>query len=182
MPLVSIIVACDPHGVIGKENKLPWRCKEDLQLFRKTTLNHAVIMGRKTWDSIPRKPLDNRANLVISRTRWDSRPDESIFFYGSIDVAIRSTKNAVKYSDMYGTHTNLSLKQYADKDIFIIGGAQTYKQALDMNLVDRIIMSTMNKVYDGDVKFPAIDRALWDVISTEEHEEFTLTVLDKKKR
>jgi dihydrofolate reductase len=66
---VSIIVACDKHGVIGKEGKLPWRCSEDLKIFRKRTLGHAVIMGRKTWDSLPKKPLDGRPNIILTRNQ-----------------------------------------------------------------------------------------------------------------
>lgn len=180
MSLVTIIVACDPDGVIGKENKLPWRCKEDLQLFRQRTYGHAVIMGRKTWDSIPKKPLDGRANIVVSRNMWLTEPNRSIFYYASLEGAIRSVKESNHCSDHYGISSSARImSQYCDKDIFIIGGAQVYKEALKKGLVDRIIMSKMNSKYEGDVYFPDLDDRIWEVTQTEEHDGFDVLFMDK---
>jgi dihydrofolate reductase len=160
---VTIVVACDVRGVIGKEGKLPWRVPEDLQAFRQRTLGNTIIMGRKTWDSLPKKPLDGRANVVISRS-YSERPkdaDVGPFFYGSLKQAI------IDLSDCAGR-----ISKYISKEIYIIGGAQIYKQALDDDIVDRIIMTKIKGKYDGDVFFPVLPSDKWIVTSTEYKKEF----------
>lgn len=151
---ISIIVACDPRGVIGKENKLPWRLPEDLKLFRERTLGHAIIMGRKTWDSLPKKPLDGRANVVLTRNFYEAPKDKNLgpFYCGSLMSALKCIGN---------------LEIYKDKEIFIIGGSTVYETALKSDIVDKIIMSKTNDTYDGDVYFPELEKDKWKTIATE---------------
>jgi dihydrofolate reductase len=166
---VSIIVACDPRGVIGKGNKLPWRIPEDLKLFRERTLDHAIIMGRKTWDSLPIKPLDKRANIVVTRSVFMAPKDKDLgpFYCGSLSGAIEFVGK---------------LNAYKDKEIFIIGGAQVYKEALDADLVDKIIMSKTVDNHDGDVYFPELDKDKWKVLGTEIRKGFDVIYMVKKDR
>lgn len=169
---VSIIVACDPKGVIGKNGILPWRVPEDLKLFRQRTLNHVIIMGRKTWESLPKKPLDGRPNVVISRTIWDmvKDPVEGPHWHGSLERALSAINN----------NWTGELAEYKHKDIFIIGGAQLYEEALKRNLVQRIIMSQLYENYDGDVLFPRLDSS-WYIYSCEKYEKFKVVYMSKSK-
>lgn len=124
--MINIIVATDPNGVIGKDNKLCWNVPEDLKLFKKRTLNSSIIMGRLTWNSLPKKPLPNRTNYIISR---DHQEPEGIWCK-SLEEAIEKAK---------GTEIN------------VIGGEQIYKLALP--LADRIILSKIHKEYEGNKYF-----------------------------
>lgn len=167
--MISIIVACDPKAVIGKQNKLPWRVPEDLKLFRERTLGHAVIMGRKTWDSIPRKPLDGRANIVISRNLWKPPvTQDGPYFFHSLKQAIATIQKS-----LLGPYV-----PYHDKDIFIIGGSHLYESALNEGLVDQIIMFKIHREYDGDVYFPKLGSE-WTVAYTEPRQDFDLVVMNR---
>ncbi len=79
-PLVSLMVAAARNGVIGREGRLPWRIPEDMRWFRKHTMGKTVVMGRKTWESLPKAPLPGRTNIVVTRNRsWEPRFDEAAF-------------------------------------------------------------------------------------------------------
>lgn len=132
-PSIIIIVAMDEQHGIGLGNKLPWSVPEDMTHFRNTTLMHPIIMGRKTFESIGR-PLPMRKNLVVSRNPTSS------FLYGSIEAA---------------------LKDADDSDIFIIGGAEIFKQTLPM--ADKLIVTHIHKTYECDTFFPEIAPE-WQVV------------------
>lgn len=141
MLTISIIVACDPNYLIGTEdNKIPWNLPKDLEFFKQTTLNSPIIMGRKTWDSLPRKPLPKRFNFVVSRT-VPSDPYATIT--QSKPLYVPNIEKAVSMSASLGF-----------KNAFIIGGAQIYKNALETGLVNKIIMTKVKKIYQGNVYFP----------------------------
>lgn len=125
--MINIIVATDQNGVIGKDNGIPWHLPADLKLFKQRTTGSGIIMGRATWDSLPKKPLPNRINCVISRTKTDG-------WFQSLAEAIDYLKNKTK-------------------DIFIIGGEQIYALALQQNLVDSIILTRVKGEYEGDKFF-----------------------------
>lgn len=127
--ILSHIVAVANHGVIGKEGKLAWHLKPDLQYFKKLTTGHTIIMGRKTYDSIGR-PLPNRRNIVISR-QMPAVP--------GIEIA-RSLEEA------------LSLADAPEKECFIIGGSQLYTQSLP--ITKRIYFTKINLNVDGDTYYP----------------------------
>lgn len=159
--MVSIIVAIAENGVIGDKNALLWNIKEDMRRFRTTTMGHPVIMGRKTYESIGR-PLPKRTNVVI--TRGDSE------FEGCL--VAHSIEEAVK---MFSP----------DEEVFIIGGAQIYKQALP--LADKLYLTVVHRSYDGDTSFPEIDYSEWREVAREEFERgeeydgaFTFIDLERK--
>ena len=142
--MVSVIVAIAENYVIGDKNTLLWNIKEDMRRFRTTTTGHPVIMGRKTYESIGR-PLPKRTNVVI--TRGDSE------FEGCL--VAHSLEEAVA---MFPT----------DEEVFIIGGAQIYNQALP--LADKLYLTIVHRNYDGDTSFPALDMSEWNELSREEFE------------
>lgn len=142
--MVSIIVAIAENGIIGDKNALLWSIKEDMRRFRTTTTGHPVIMGRKTFESIGR-PLPKRTNVVI--TRGDNT-------FEGCEVA-HSLEEAVAMFPK-------------EEEVFIIGGAQIYAQAL--SIADRLYLTIVHRDYEGDTAFPKFDMAEWREISREEFE------------
>lgn len=142
--MISIIVAIAENGVIGDKNALLWNIKEDMRRFRTTTTGHPVIMGRKTFESIGR-PLPKRTNVVI--TRGDAS-------FEGCEVA-HSLEEAIAMFP-------------AEEEIFIIGGAQIYAQALP--LADRLYLTIVHSDYEGDTSFPEINYSEWREVSRQEFE------------
>ena len=143
--MLSIIVAIAQNGVIGDKNSLLWHIKEDMRFFRTTTSGHAVIMGRKTFESLGSKPLPKRTNIVI--TRSDSEFDGALTAH-SLEEAVAMAKG--------------------DDEAFIIGGAQIYAQALDV--ADRMYITLVERDYAGDTSFPEIDFSKWELIGEQRYE------------
>lgn len=143
--MVSIIVAIARNGVIGDKNSLLWHIKEDMRFFRTTTSGHAVVMGRKTFESLGSKPLPKRTNIVI--TRADREFDGALTAH-SLEEAIAMAAG--------------------DEEIFIIGGAQIYAEAL--RLADRIYITYVDCDYEGDTSFPEVDYSQWKLVASEGHE------------
>ncbi len=144
MPRITIIIARARNGVIGSNGTLPWRLPEDLAHFKATTTGHAIIMGRKTWDSIGR-PLPRRRNIVVTRnTAWSAPGAERA---SSIDAAIALCA--------------------ADSEVFIIGGAQLYGEAEAR--ADRLILTEIEHDFEGDTLWPAPSPDIWQEISREQH-------------
>ncbi|RQO36017.1 diacylglycerol kinase [Herminiimonas sp. KBW02] len=140
---LTIVVATDSNNGIGINNTLPWHLPEDLAHFKRTTSGHPIIMGRKTFDSIGR-PLPNRRNIVITRNaEWQHAGVEAVT---SLDAA----KALV-----------------GDNQGFIIGGAQIYADTVAQ--VDRLIVTQIDKSFDCDAFFPAIDPKLWQETAREQH-------------
>lgn len=142
--MISIIVAVAENGAIGKDNQLLWRLSDDLKQFKALTTGHAVIMGRKTFESIG-KPLHNRTNIVITRQGKVSN-DESVLTANSIKKAIEIAKR---------------LK--GDEEIFIIGGGNIYEQSL--GITDKIYLTEVKVTIDGDTYFPKLKDDEWTEIS-----------------
>ena len=137
--MISIIVAVAANNVIGGENKLLWHIREDLQRFKTLTSGHAVVMGRKTWESLGR-PLPNRTNIVITRNP-DYEPDGALVAQ-SLEAAIELAKG--------------------DGEIFVIGGGEIYRQA--MSIADRLYITHVECNYEGDTTFPDILAEQWRVV------------------
>lgn len=136
---VSIIVAYNNKRVIGKDGKLPWNNSEDMRHFSATTNGHAVIMGRKTWESIGSNPLPNRNNYVVtSRAKTVLNGHLCEQYVPTLEEAIKLASHFAKF-------------------VFIIGGQQIYQYALDNKLVDRIIATELDNDIDGDTFFPEHD-------------------------
>jgi len=135
-PRLSIIAAMAKNRVIGIANTLPWRLSEDLQHFKALTLGHHILMGRKTWESLPGK-LPGRTSVVITRSRDLQAP--GCIVTNSIEDAIAACGD--------------------DDEIFFIGGAELYRQAL--NVADRIYLTEIQAEFKGDAWFPEFDSNLW---------------------
>ncbi len=156
--MIAIIVGMTKDRVIGKDNSLPWHIPEDLKSFKRLTNNNVVIMGRKTYDSIPKKyrPLPNRHNIVISKSLL---PTEGI------DVA-KSIEQSLEIAKSY------------NKPIFVIGGSTIYKQFLP--IADTMFISYIKGNFEGNTYFPELNLNEWEVTNEEEFNEFTLTTYKRK--
>lgn len=135
----NLIVAMDPNGVIGKDGGIPWHFKEDLQFFKRTTKNCHVVMGRKTWFSLPEafRPLPDRENLVVTNNFWAVYPSP-VHIWMDLDRC----------------------KAWLDEregDTYFIGGASIYQWALNNVKFDNMYLTITKKEYDGDVIFPVED-------------------------
>jgi dihydrofolate reductase len=138
---LSIVVAMDARRGIGIDNKLPWHLPEDLAHFKRVTLGHPIIMGRKTFESIGR-PLPGRRNIVVTHNR-DWRHD-GVETAGSLEEAVALV---------------------GGESASIIGGAQIFAEA--MRIADRLIVTHIDKVYRCDTFFPEIDGGAWTAVSNE---------------
>ncbi len=144
--IISHIVAASENNVIGKNNALAWHLPNDMKYFKNTTWGMPVIMGRKTYNTF-NKPLPGRINIVITRQQdWVA---DGVFSAPDLESAIQKAAN-----------TNC-------KEVFIIGGGEIYRQS--MGKADRIYMTRVHAVIDGDTFFPVIDGEDWTEVS---HEDF----------
>ena len=164
-PHISILVAMAKNRVIGRNNALPWRLPPDLKRFKELTMGHHIVMGRKTYESIGR-PLPGRTSVIITR-----QPDYQV--PGTIVVA--SIDQALKVC---------SAGKEVDQEIFVIGGAQIYRQSL--GLCQRIYITEIQQEFDGDTLFPELNQQEWREISREKYRlndgdglEYHFVVLDR---
>jgi dihydrofolate reductase len=141
---IAVIAAVARNGIIGVENRLPWRLPEDMRRFRALTTGHAVIMGRRTWESIG-KPLAGRQNLVVTRGHGPLLPD--VEFAPSIDAALARVR--------------------LPEPVFVIGGEALYRDALPR--ADVLYLTEIERDYAGDARFPRFDRSLWRESKREAH-------------
>lgn len=152
---VSLIVATDLEKGIGKNNDLLWNLPADMQFFKNTTAGQIVIMGRKNHDSIPHKyrPLPNRLNVIITRN-LDYKVENCLVFHNLKDCLAH-------------------FKDETERAIFIIGGGQIYKAALDQNLVDEMFITTVNHTFEADTFFPEFNANEWnsEIIMTKEKDD-----------
>jgi len=142
--MISIIVAVSEDWGIGKNNELLWRIPEDLKRFRRLTTGNAIIMGKKTWESLPRRPLPDRKNIVITDI---------------VNEIIEGSVTAYSIDDALS-------KCDKDKEIFIIGGGSIYRQFI--SLAERLYITHVHKKAPADIYFPEIDLNIWEVVEREE--------------
>jgi dihydrofolate reductase len=153
---VILIAAVGSNGVIGRDNDLPWRIREDLQHFKQLTLGHTLVMGRKTYDSIGR-PLPGRRTVVVTRQPdWAAQAD-------GVEVA-HSLDYALKLAD--------------GNDVYIAGGGEIYRQALPLG--DRLELTEVAQSPAGDVTFPAFDRAEWTETARTPHDGFSFVTYTRR--
>jgi dihydrofolate reductase len=148
-PKLTLVAAIARNGVIGRDGGLPWRLSSDLQHFKRATMGKPVLMGRKTWDSFPRKPLPGRPNLVLSRDL--AFRAEGGFTYTKLDALLAAGRAMAEASG-------------AD-EICIIGGSLLYAETLPM--ADRLRLSQLKLDAEGDTQFPPLDNS-WIEVSREE--------------
>lgn len=139
---LSIITAIDKNRVIGIQNQLPWSLPADLIRFKRITWGKPIIMGRNTFDSIGR-PLPGRKNIILSRTNLKY---PGCCVYGSLQEAIDKNQD--------------------EKEIFIIGGENLYRQTI--TLADRLYLTIIHHEFEGDTFFPEWDYSAWEVLKQEE--------------
>lgn len=150
--MIAAIVAKSSNNVIGVKNELPWHIPDDLRNFKKLTIGHSVIMGRKTYQSIVNRlghPLPERRNIVISGSSFIA--DEGVLVVSSLQKAISSAKTD------------------QDTEIFIIGGASIYNAAIQQDLVDTIYVTQIHASYKGDTYFPDLHESSWAKVAEEPH-------------
>lgn len=153
----SLIAAVPDNWVIGNGLKIPWYIPEDFKLFKERTLNSVIIMGQKTWDSLPIKPLPKRVNIVLNREKIEN---EGATTCQSIEEAFNEAK------------------KYESKETFIIGGASIYSQTIKD--ATYLYISHVKGSFEGDILFPKFDKNDYDVIEEIEFEKFTFTKYKKK--
>jgi dihydrofolate reductase len=142
--MISFILAMDDNRVIGKDNQLPWHLPEDLKFFKRVTMGHPIVMGRKTYDSIGR-PLPGRENIIITRN-----PD-----YRNEDCTVFNTiAGFLAYC-----------KEKPEEEFFVIGGAEIFHQM--MTNVNRLYITEIHEEFEGDTFFQEIDMESWNLISRE---------------
>jgi dihydrofolate reductase len=160
MTHITLVVAIDAQRGIGVDNKLPWHLPEDLAHFKRVTLGHPIIMGRKTFDSIGR-PLPKRRNIIVTRNR---------------DWRHEGVDSAASLAD--------AIALVGDEPASIIGGAQVFTEAVQ--IADRMIVTHIDGVYRCDTFFPEIDPAVWTVTAREDHRSsdgvaFSFVTYERKK-
>ena len=148
---VAIYVAIAENGVIGRDNGLPWKLSSDLKRFKADTMGKPIVMGRKTWESFPKRPLPGRLNIVVTR-------DKNFRAEGA--EVVHSLQDAITLATARGR-----CMPDAD-DICVIGGGEIYRQSLP--LADRLHVTHVMASPDGDTRFPEIDPEVWAVESSQD--------------
>lgn len=144
---IALVLAMADNGVIGHAGKIPWRIPEDMRRFKALTIGKPVMMGRRTWDSLPRKPLVGRKNIVI--TRDNSFRAEGAVVVHSLDDALAAARKA------------------GANEASIIGGAEIYRAALPV--ADLVHLTEVHAEPAGDVRMIPFDRAIWRETMREDH-------------
>ncbi len=146
--IISLIAAASTNNVIGKDNRLLWNLPNDMKFFKNTTWGMPVVMGRKTYDALAGQPLPGRFNFVITRNRdWDPH-HEKVKVADSLGAAIREARE----TDC--------------KEIFVIGGGQIYLES--MAIADKIYLTRVHTLVEGDAWFPEIDEKEWKLTSNQD--------------
>lgn len=143
---IRLVVAVAENGVIGRGGGMPWRLSTDMRRFKATTMGKPVVMGRKTWESFPKRPLPGRHNIIV--TRDPAYAAEGAQTAGSLDAALARARAA------------------GAQEVCVIGGGEIYAAALP--LADSLDVTHILAEIDGDTHFPAIDPAVWRVVSSED--------------
>ncbi len=160
---LSVIVAVSSNGIIGNNGDMPWHISEDLKRFKKLTLGSKIIMGRKTWESLPFRPLKKRENIVVSRN-LDYQADGATLVR-SLDEALQTLN--------------------PDEEAFVIGGGQIYNQAI--GFADKLYVTEIHASFEGDTKFPEIKQEEWteyeriENFDIEEQIQFSFVSYHRKK-
>ena len=142
--MITVIAAIATNNALGKDNDLIWHLPADLKRFKKVTTGHYIVMGRNTFESIGR-PLPNRTTIIITRNKNYFK--EGCLIANSLEQAIEMSKE--------------------EAQVFIIGGAQIYKETIAKNLAQQLDITLVHKDFEADVYFPEIDAKIWKEIARE---------------
>jgi dihydrofolate reductase len=146
---ISIIAAVAENGVIGRGGRLPWHLADDLRRFKRLTMGHTIVMGRRTWESIGRR-LPGRRMVVVSRQTDYHAAVEGVEVAASLDAALQLAAAA------------------GDEEAFVVGGAELYREAL--KVADRLYLTSVLADVAGDTHFPGIDWNNWCLLEAEAHQ------------
>ena len=155
--MITIVVATDRNGVIGREDRVPWRLRNDLIMLRELTKGHTVILGRKTYESMDGyynrsgRPMPGKTYIVVSRNPDYQPTRDNVRVTHSIDAAIALAK------------------ELGDEEVFAIGGGGVFAEILPHT--DRIYLTEVHAEVEGDANFPALDKTQWREISREAHQK-----------
>ncbi len=141
--MISFVVAMDKNRVIGKDNSIPWHLPEDLKFFKKVTMGHPIVMGRKTYESIG-KPLPGRENVIVTR---------NVDYKAEGCIVLHSIEELKKYIDE------------KNEEVSIIGGAQLFKETFP--IADRLYITEIHREFEGDTFFPEYPESEWTLTSKE---------------
>ena len=142
--MITLIAAVAENNALGKNNQLLWHLPDDFKRFKSVTTGHHIIMGRKTFESFP-KPLPNRTHVIITHQK-DYQPQDCL--------VVDSLQKAINVCP-------------ADKETFIIGGGEIYRQSID--LCDKLDITKVHHIFEADTFFPEIDLTHWKLVSSEFH-------------
>jgi len=142
---ITLIAAMAKNRVIGRDNGLPWRLPDDMKFFMRSTLGRTVLMGRRTFESLPGGPLKNRLNVILTR-RTDWRPPEGCEVVHSVEEA---------------------LSRYGDGELMVAGGAEVY--AMFLPFAGRMLLTEIDAEVEGDAFFPEWDPAEWELVDRVHH-------------
>ena len=164
MTKISIIAAVADNYAIGKSNDLPWHLPADLKHFKELTTGHAIVMGKRTFESLPKGPLPNRKNIVLTSVMSEG-VNEGYFEADSLEDAVYLCEN--------------------EKQLYIIGGATVYRQCIDK--VNSMFITWIHKDFTADTYFPEIDFSKWDEVNREDHDadeknEYAYTFSEYKRK
>jgi dihydrofolate reductase len=148
-PKLTLVAAVANNGVIGRDGTLPWRLASDMKRFKAATMGKPLLMGRKTWDSLPKKPLPGRPNLVISRDL--NFRAEGGFTFTKLDALLAAGAAMAQESGA--------------EEVCVIGGSLLYAETLP--LADRLVLTEVDLAPEGDAVFPALDSGDWIEVSRE---------------
>ena len=156
---ITLIAAISKNNVIGTEGRLPWHIPEDMKHFKTLTMGKVVLMGRKTWESIPEKfrPLPGRTNVVITR-QPDYPIQAGVEVFHALDEALAA---------------------HGKDDVMVIGGADVYRQTLPH--ADRLEITHVDRVIEGDATFPAIDPSVWKEIAREDRDGLSFVTYARRQ-
>jgi dihydrofolate reductase len=171
LPQIALVVARARNGVIGRDGKLPWRLRSDLQWFKANTIGKPCIMGRATWDSLPLRPLPGRLNVVLSRDE-EFKPKGALVC-GNLDEALEIARETATEDGV--------------AEIAVIGGARIFEQVLPR--ATRIYLTEVEADPEGDTVMPAFDEGQFEEVSRESHpagekddHPFTFRVLERRAK
>ena len=173
IPILSLVVARGRNGVIGRDGDLPWRLRSDLQRFKAITIGKPCLMGRKTWESLPLRPLPGRLNLVLTRDQAYEAEGQArgALVCGTLDEAIEIARETAEEDGV--------------DEICVIGGTALFEAALPR--ARRLYITEVDAAPEGDAFFPAFDAEAWTEVSSETHpagekddHAFTFRVLERR--
>ncbi|MGE5455213.1 MAG: dihydrofolate reductase [Methylocystaceae bacterium] len=144
-PIISLLVAIDENRLIGSNGTLPWRLPADVKYFKDITMGHPIVMGRRTWESLPKRPLPGRENIVLSSNLEYEAPGAKII-----------------------NHPEELEEMFSQEEVFVIGGGMVFKHFLPM--ADRLYITEIDHQFTGDTYFPVFEVNDWEITSAREGE------------